>query len=171
MPEYNAENFDPPAPVAYVTLRHPATGASLSDVPMLMDTGADVSLLPRKSVEQLGIDPIADIAYEIQGFDGETKLAQAGQGCSTEITVVIGVLVWSSLQRTLRFTEGNTKTFTLCYFVNVMVKNLLGFQTVSINVCSPRLKTTLPRKTRTKQKLYNKGFSIPSKGNTLANQL
>ncbi len=44
---------------------------------MLMDTGADVSLLPRKSVEQLGIDPIADIAYEIQGFDGEMKLAQA----------------------------------------------------------------------------------------------
>lgn len=77
MPEYNAENFDPPAPVAYVTLRHPATGASLSDVPMLMDTGADVSLLPRKSVEQLGVEPIADTTYEIQGFDGEMKLAQA----------------------------------------------------------------------------------------------
>ncbi len=76
MPEYNAENFDPPAPVAYVTLRHPATGASLSDVPMLMDTGADVSLLPRKSVEQLGVEPIADTTYEIQGFDGEMKLAQ-----------------------------------------------------------------------------------------------
>jgi len=37
MPEYDANSFDPPAPVAYATLRHPATGASLSDVPMLTD--------------------------------------------------------------------------------------------------------------------------------------
>ena len=28
MPKYDADNFDPPAPVAYVTLRDPATGAS-----------------------------------------------------------------------------------------------------------------------------------------------
>jgi hypothetical protein len=79
MPEYDAETFDPPAPVAYVTLRHPATGASLSDVPMLMDTGADVSLLPQGFVEQLGIEPDGDKVYEIQGFNGETKLAQAAQ--------------------------------------------------------------------------------------------
>jgi len=44
MPDYDAENFEPPAPVAYVTLRNPATGALLSDVPMLIDTGADVTL-------------------------------------------------------------------------------------------------------------------------------
>jgi predicted aspartyl protease len=79
MPVYDAENFDPPAPVAYVTLRHPETGASLSNVPMLLDTGADVSLLPRKSVEKLGIEPVEDIVYEIQGFDGEAKSAQMVQ--------------------------------------------------------------------------------------------
>ena len=75
MPKYDAENFDPPAPVAYVSLRDPATGASLSDVPMLMDTGADISLLPRTYIEQLGAEPAADVVYEIQGFDGESKLA------------------------------------------------------------------------------------------------
>jgi predicted aspartyl protease len=75
MPKYDAENFDPPAPVAYVSLRNPATGASLSDVPMLIDTGADITLLPRGYVEQLGAEPAIDIAYEIQGFDGESKLA------------------------------------------------------------------------------------------------
>jgi hypothetical protein len=32
MPEYDAENFEPPAPIAYVTLRHPAIDASLSHV-------------------------------------------------------------------------------------------------------------------------------------------
>jgi predicted aspartyl protease len=75
MPKYDAENFDPPAPVAYVSLRDPATGASLSDVPMLMDTGADVSFLPRSYIELLGTEPAADVVYEIQGFDGESKLA------------------------------------------------------------------------------------------------
>lgn len=73
MPKYDAENFDPPAPVAYVTLRNQATGASLSDVPMLIDTGADVTLLPREYVEQLGIEANNE-AYEVQGFDGEPKL-------------------------------------------------------------------------------------------------
>ena len=74
MPKYDAVNFDPPAPVAYVTLRDPATGASLSDVPMLIDTGADVTLLPRGYVDQIGAQPATDIAYEIQAFDGESRL-------------------------------------------------------------------------------------------------
>jgi predicted aspartyl protease len=79
MPGYDTDNFDPPAPVAHVTLHHLVTGASLSDVPMLIDTGADVSFLPRESVEQLGGEPVANATYEIQGFEGETRLAQAVQ--------------------------------------------------------------------------------------------
>lgn len=73
MPKYDTENFEPPAPVAYVTLRNPATGASLSDVPLLMDTGADISLLPSESVNELKIEP-DDKAYEVQGFDGNSRL-------------------------------------------------------------------------------------------------
>lgn len=76
MPKYDAENFDPPAPVAYVSLRDPATGASLSDVPMLIDTGADVTLLPSKYVEEIGVHPAAEVVYEIQVFDGESKFAE-----------------------------------------------------------------------------------------------
>ena len=79
MPDYDSKSFDPPAPVAYVTLRHPATGASLSEVPMLMDTGADVSLLPREVIVQLDIEPVAGKVYELQGFDGEIILAEAAQ--------------------------------------------------------------------------------------------
>lgn len=63
-----------PTPVAYVFLRNPVTGISTSDVPLLMDTGADVTLLPSGYVDQLGIEPATDITYEIQGFDGESKL-------------------------------------------------------------------------------------------------
>src|ERR671923_622398 len=76
MTKYDTENFDPPAPVAYVSVRDPATGASLSNIPMLIDTGADVTLLPASHVEQLGMRPVGDITYEIQGFDGEPKLAK-----------------------------------------------------------------------------------------------
>jgi predicted aspartyl protease len=76
MPKYDTENFDPPAPVAYISFRDPATGASLSNVPMLIDTGADVTLLPASYVEQLGMKPVRDITYEIEGFDGEPKLAK-----------------------------------------------------------------------------------------------
>ena len=75
MPKYDAENFDPPAPVAHVTLRNPATGASVSNVPMVIDTGADVTLVPRNSVDRLGIDDLEDETYEVQGFDGELKVA------------------------------------------------------------------------------------------------
>ncbi|MCG2783606.1 MAG: hypothetical protein L6461_00725 [Anaerolineae bacterium] len=42
-----------------------------------MDSGADVTLLPRKVIESLEITPIAEIGYELQGFDGSTQVAQA----------------------------------------------------------------------------------------------
>jgi hypothetical protein len=46
MPGYDPDQFDPPAPVARVELRDPASGAVVADVPMLIDTRADVTLLP-----------------------------------------------------------------------------------------------------------------------------
>lgn len=73
MPEYNAENYNPPAPVAYVTLRNPATGDVLSNVPMLIDTGSDTTLLPSDVVEKLGVKAEEDTGFEVQVFDGDTK--------------------------------------------------------------------------------------------------
>ena len=75
MPSYESDLFTPPAPVIYVTLRHPTTGTSLSEIPMLMDTGADITLLSREYIEQLGIEPVEDIVYELQGFDGGITVA------------------------------------------------------------------------------------------------
>ena len=77
MPTYDAIRFTPPAPLAFVTLRNPVTGASATDVPMLLDSGADVSLVPRLVVLQLGvsIDPAA--VHELMGFDGNRSSAQA----------------------------------------------------------------------------------------------
>ena len=41
MPVYDSSQFDPPAPLAQVTLRNLGSSAIRSDVPMLVDSGAD----------------------------------------------------------------------------------------------------------------------------------
>jgi hypothetical protein len=56
-----------------VTLRNPATGVLLSDVPMLIDTGADATLLPSSVVAQLEILTEEASDFEVQAFDGEIK--------------------------------------------------------------------------------------------------
>ncbi len=55
MPGYDSSHFDPPAPIVQVTLHAPESGATISDVSLLLDTGADVTLLPRTAVERLGV--------------------------------------------------------------------------------------------------------------------
>jgi hypothetical protein len=79
MPAYDATWFDPPAPVAEVSIRSPQTGITQSDVPMLLDSGADVSLIPQSCIEQLGLELIADSVYELMGFDGTTSFAPVVQ--------------------------------------------------------------------------------------------
>lgn len=72
MPTYDAVGYNPPAPIALVVLRHPDTGRRVSDVPMLIDTGADATLLPRDAVMQLG-NVEMNGQYEVVGFDGSTQ--------------------------------------------------------------------------------------------------
>ncbi len=76
MPAYDSVLFNSPAPLARVTLRHPSSGATVSDVPMRLDTGADVTLLPQASVERLGIRVDSNEGYELMGFDGSVSVAQ-----------------------------------------------------------------------------------------------
>lgn len=70
MPAYDATQFAPPAPLARVTLRNPDTGTVWSDVPMLLDSGADVTLIPQAAVSQLGVTVVPGLRYELIGFDG-----------------------------------------------------------------------------------------------------
>jgi hypothetical protein len=46
---------------------------------MLIDSGADVTLLPRVRVDELAIATDQDPVYELMAFDGTTSLAQAVQ--------------------------------------------------------------------------------------------
>src|SRR5437764_12008594 len=76
MTAYDITLFDPPAPLARVIIRHPLSGTSVSDVPMLLDTGADITLLPQAFVEQLGISVESNEGYELKGFDGNVSVAR-----------------------------------------------------------------------------------------------
>lgn len=74
MPRYEGTFFDPPAPMARVTLVNPKTGQTLSEIPMLLDTGADVTLLPLVCRATLGLETIpADPHDSLMGFDGTRR--------------------------------------------------------------------------------------------------
>lgn len=76
MQAYDGSLFSPPAPLARVTLRNPETRAIVADVAMLLDTGADITLLPQDFVEQLGINVDPDEGNELMGFDGSVSVAR-----------------------------------------------------------------------------------------------
>ena len=75
MPAYDDARFDPPAPLALVTVTTEQSGILIHDVPMLLDTGADVSLLPRSQVASQA-SPDAK-QYELEAFDGTKSTAPA----------------------------------------------------------------------------------------------
>jgi hypothetical protein len=42
----------------------------VDNIPLLIDTGADTTLLPRSAITRLGITADPALAYELIGFDG-----------------------------------------------------------------------------------------------------
>ena len=79
MPPYDVTQFQPPAPLARVTLRNPDTGALSLDVLMWLESCADVSLIPRVTLDQLEIISVQDRQYELIGFDGSRSFAPVVQ--------------------------------------------------------------------------------------------
>lgn len=79
MPTYDATLFDPPAPLAQVVLRSPADSGQLALVSMLLDTGADVTLIPTTAANQLNVVVETQAQYELMGFAGARTMAAAVQ--------------------------------------------------------------------------------------------
>lgn len=79
MPTYDREEFVPPAPVAHVTLRNRANGKQQHNVAMLIDTGADVTLVPKAVLAELELAPLLESRYELVGFDGGSSFAAVVQ--------------------------------------------------------------------------------------------
>jgi hypothetical protein len=76
MPEYD-ERFDPPAPIAIVTLRTTNQHKRIANVTMIIDSASDATLLPASAVMQLGLHPDPQRRYEIMAFDGGKSDAPA----------------------------------------------------------------------------------------------
>lgn len=74
MPPYDDRLFAPPAPVLSARLRNPQSGTIIPDVRFLIDTGADVTLLPLGAVSAAGIEQTG-ASYELLAFDGRQSSA------------------------------------------------------------------------------------------------
>jgi hypothetical protein len=72
MPAYDDRLFAPPAPVARVVVRHPDREQIVGDVPMLIDSGADATLLPRFAAASLGLEGTGE-RYQLVGSDGTVR--------------------------------------------------------------------------------------------------
>lgn len=79
MPPYDTSRFSPPAPVVEAAVRNPEDGSVASGISMLLDTGADVTLIPRSAADAAGIPIAKDHYYEIMGFDGTISQAAAAR--------------------------------------------------------------------------------------------
>ena len=77
MPPYDFALFDPPAPVAMVSLRLINDGDVLTDVPMLIDSGADLTMVPATRVDQLKLDIRPEDDYPVEAFDGRRSVARS----------------------------------------------------------------------------------------------
>ena len=77
MPAYDDRQFDPPAPVARVDLRNPESRVTVSDIPMLIDTGADMTFLPMTAVVNLNLQIASAEGYTLRAFDGTSSVGTA----------------------------------------------------------------------------------------------
>ncbi len=77
MPTYNNTDFRPPAPFASVEFKNQLSGATVMDVPMLIDTGADVTIVPRWVIDRLGMGAESERGYEVAGFGDAVNILRA----------------------------------------------------------------------------------------------
>lgn len=72
--KYN-ETYNPPAPVAKVKLRNLETSETVTDVPMLLDTGSDITLLPTNFCDKIGAKVSKTDFLELESFNQSISIA------------------------------------------------------------------------------------------------
>ena len=77
MANYDSARFSPPAPLANIVLQNPENGLEEKAVPMLLDTGSDVTLVPQIYAKRLDLSVSRE--FELAGFDNKKSLNQAAK--------------------------------------------------------------------------------------------
>ncbi len=77
MASYDSARFSPPAPLANVILRNSENGLEEKDVPMLLDTGSDVTLVPLIRAKKLNLS--VSRQFELAGFDNKKSFSQTAE--------------------------------------------------------------------------------------------
>jgi hypothetical protein len=77
MPPYDSDLFDPPAPLARVTLRAVPSRKTVTNVPMLIDTGSDITLISEAAIADFGQDIRLDKSVKLESFDGHISEAKS----------------------------------------------------------------------------------------------
>lgn len=67
-------SFDPPAPLAEIALRNIETGERIKIISVLLDTGADISLLPLSAIKKLRIKTSGE-KVKLIGFDERVNVS------------------------------------------------------------------------------------------------
>ena len=69
---YRYSPGNPPTPSVLLNLRHPIATRLTSDVPALVDSGADQTVLPMQIVRTLGLNQLDETL--VKGFDGSIQV-------------------------------------------------------------------------------------------------
>lgn len=70
-----SESYSPPAPVAIVKLRNFDTLELITNVPTLIDTGSDITLLSKKYCDEIGVIVSETESLELEGFNQTKSIA------------------------------------------------------------------------------------------------
>lgn len=69
------DSYDPPAPFAEIVLRNIQTGKRSEKLKVLLDTGADISLLPLSAIKKLKIPPTNE-SVQLFGFNESQTISE-----------------------------------------------------------------------------------------------
>ena len=65
---YDQRNFNPPAPVMEVSLSVPSIQSAVLKSPALLDSGADITVIPEQIIQQLQLRYVDEVTAS--GYDG-----------------------------------------------------------------------------------------------------
>jgi predicted aspartyl protease len=78
MSNYDATH-EPPAPVALVTLLRMESDVRIDEMPMVIDSGADVTVLPKAYADQIGLELSLEGGAEVELYGGERRVLPSAQ--------------------------------------------------------------------------------------------